>query len=59
MQEDNEQSRILIAEDQEHVREALAMLLRSQGYLVLLCSSPNEALNAGEPAVISTWPWLT
>ncbi len=46
MPEELEQPRVLIAEDQEHVREALAMLLRSQGYLVLLCSSPNEALNA-------------
>ena len=27
-------SRILIAEDQEHVREALAMLLRGKGYAV-------------------------
>jgi sigma-B regulation protein RsbU (phosphoserine phosphatase) len=41
---DNEQPTILIAEDQEHVREALAMLLRVQGYAVLLCASPQEAL---------------
>jgi phosphoserine phosphatase RsbU/P len=37
---------ILIAEDQEHVREALAMLLRGKGYTVELCASPNEALVA-------------
>src|SRR5215831_21290785 len=37
---------ILIAEDQEHVREALAMLLRSRGYAVRQSSSPQEALNA-------------
>jgi phosphoserine phosphatase RsbU/P len=41
-----DQSRILIAEDQEHVREALAMLLRAQGYSVLLSSSPKEALES-------------
>jgi sigma-B regulation protein RsbU (phosphoserine phosphatase) len=35
---------VLIAEDQEHVREALAMLLRSHGYSVRPCSSPQEAL---------------
>jgi sigma-B regulation protein RsbU (phosphoserine phosphatase) len=34
---------ILIAEDQEHVREALAMLLRGKGYAVVLCASPAEA----------------
>ena len=33
-----DQSTILIAEDQEHVREALAMLLRGHGYLVVLCA---------------------
>ncbi len=37
---------ILIAEDQEHVREALAMLLRGEGYSVVLCASPGEALTA-------------
>jgi len=37
---------ILIAEDQEHVREALAMLLCVHGYSVALCASPNEALLA-------------
>src|SRR5271169_6125391 len=42
---DNEKPTILIAEDQEHVREALAMLLRANGYPVLLCASPQEALN--------------
>ena len=52
MTDSNENSRILIAEDQEHVREALAMLLRSQGYSVLLSSSPQEALNsAGQQTI--------
>src|SRR5690348_7537582 len=37
---------ILIAEDQEHVREALAMLLRGHSYTVVLCASPGEALAA-------------
>src|SRR5450755_4402946 len=41
----NEPTTILIAEDQEHVREALAMLLRAHGYITLLCASPNEALS--------------
>ena len=41
-----DKSTILIAEDQEHVREALAMLLRGHGYDVQLCASPNEALTA-------------
>ncbi|HKD84085.1 MAG TPA: fused response regulator/phosphatase [Terriglobales bacterium] len=36
----------MIAEDQEHVREALAMLLRGHDYSVVLCASPNEALVA-------------
>jgi len=44
----NEESVILIAEDQEYVREALAMLLRGQGYSVTLCASPNEALTAAQ-----------
>lgn len=44
MTDDNEQEKVLIAEDQEHVREALAMLLRTQGYPVLTCASPQEAL---------------
>jgi phosphoserine phosphatase RsbU/P len=44
MPNDNEQPRVLIAEDQEHVREALAMLLRAHDYSVLLCSSPEEAV---------------
>ena len=43
-----DQSTILIAEDQEHVREALAVLLRGHGYSVTLCSSPNEALAAAQ-----------
>ena len=42
----NEESFVLIAEDQEYVREALAMLLRGQGYSVALCASPDEALTA-------------
>jgi sigma-B regulation protein RsbU (phosphoserine phosphatase) len=41
-----ETSKILIAEDQEHVREALAMLLRAHGYSVLLSSTPAEALES-------------
>ncbi len=41
-----EESVILVAEDQEYVREALAMLLRGEGYSVTLCASPNEALTA-------------
>jgi sigma-B regulation protein RsbU (phosphoserine phosphatase) len=43
-----EESTILVAEDQEHVREALAMLLRGHDYSVTLCASPNEALAAAE-----------
>jgi len=45
---DQEQPVVLIAEDQEYVREALAMLLRGQGYSVTLCASPNEALTAAK-----------
>ena len=41
-----EPTTILIAEDQEHVREALAMLLRGHGYSVVLSASPGEALAA-------------
>ncbi len=41
-----ENSTILVAEDQEHVREAIAMLLRAHGYSVVLCASPGEALAA-------------
>src|SRR5579863_832731 len=37
---------ILIADDQEHVREALALLLRAHGYAVVLCASPGEAIAA-------------
>jgi serine phosphatase RsbU (regulator of sigma subunit) len=44
----NEESFILIAEDQEYVREALAMLLRGRGYSVTLCASPQEALTAAQ-----------
>ncbi len=44
----SENPTILIAEDQEHVREALAMLLRGHGYSVKLCASPNEALSAAQ-----------
>jgi serine phosphatase RsbU (regulator of sigma subunit) len=41
-------STILVADDQEHVREAIAMLLRGDGYSVVLCSSPGEALAAAQ-----------
>ena len=44
----DEESVILIAEDQEYVREALAMLLRGHGYCVQLCASPNEAITAAQ-----------
>ena len=37
---------ILIADDQEHVREALALLLRGQQYSIVLSASPGEALAA-------------
>src|ERR1700751_2341287 len=37
---------ILIADDQEHVREALALLLRGHGYSVALSASPAEAIAA-------------
>jgi len=37
-------AKILVADDHEHVREALAMMLRGDGYEVSLCSSPQEAL---------------
>lgn len=43
-----DKSTILIAEDQEHVREALAMLLRGHAYEVQLCASPGEALAAAQ-----------
>ena len=43
-------STILVAEDQEHVREAIAMLLRGHGYSVVLCASPGEAVAAAEQA---------
>jgi phosphoserine phosphatase RsbU/P len=43
-----QKSTILIAEDQEHVREALAMLLRGHGYAVTLCASPQDALSAAQ-----------
>ena len=46
MTHDTHPFEILVAEDQEHVREALAMLLRSRDYVVRLCSSPQEALQA-------------
>ncbi len=42
----NPKARVLIAEDQEHVREALAMLLRGDGYTIELCSTPQEAMSA-------------
>ncbi len=43
-----DQSTILVAEDQEHVREALSLLLRGHGYSVMLCSSPGEAMAAAQ-----------
>jgi serine phosphatase RsbU (regulator of sigma subunit) len=43
-----DQLTILIAEDQEHVREALSMLLRGNGYSVVLCSSPSEAMASAQ-----------
>jgi sigma-B regulation protein RsbU (phosphoserine phosphatase) len=45
-------SEILVADDQEHVREALAMLLRSKGYSVRQSSSPQEALRTAEQEFI-------
>lgn len=39
---------ILIADDQEHVREAISMLLRGAGYSVVLCSTPAEAVAAAK-----------
>jgi sigma-B regulation protein RsbU (phosphoserine phosphatase) len=45
MTADTNHFEILIAEDQEHVREALAMLLRSHGYSVRQSSTPQEALS--------------
>ncbi len=39
---------VLIADDQEHVREALAMLLRGHGYGVVLCGSPQDAIAAAQ-----------
>jgi serine phosphatase RsbU (regulator of sigma subunit) len=47
----HEESLILVAEDQEYVREALAILLRGQGYSVSLCSSPHEALTAAQQRI--------
>jgi sigma-B regulation protein RsbU (phosphoserine phosphatase) len=41
-------STILVADDQEHVREAIAMLLRGHGYSVVLCASPGEAFSAAQ-----------
>ena len=46
MQKPSPKAKVLIAEDQEHVREALAMLLRGDGYEVELCSTPQEAVSA-------------
>ena len=43
-----ESSTILIADDQEHVREAIAMLLRGHGYSVVLSASPAEAVSAAQ-----------
>lgn len=39
---------VLVADDHEHVREALAMMLRGDGYQVWLCSSPQEAVSVAE-----------
>jgi sigma-B regulation protein RsbU (phosphoserine phosphatase) len=39
---------VLVADDHEHVREALAMMLRGDGYHVCLCSSPQEAVSIAE-----------
>jgi phosphoserine phosphatase RsbU/P len=41
-----DQPTILIADDQEHVREALALLLRGHGYSIVLAASPAEATAA-------------
>lgn len=41
-------ARVLVADDQEHVREALAMLLRGDGYAVELCSTPQAAVAAAQ-----------
>jgi sigma-B regulation protein RsbU (phosphoserine phosphatase) len=41
-------AKVLVADDHEHVREALAMMLRGDGYEVALCSSPHEALTVAE-----------
>ncbi len=46
MQKASPKAKVLIAEDQEHVREALAMLLRGDGYEVELCSTPQDAVSA-------------
>ena len=43
-----DQLTILVADDQEHVREALSMLLRGHGYTVMTCSSPGEATAAAQ-----------
>lgn len=47
MNASTEPAKVLIAEDQEHVREALAMLLRGQ-HEVTMCASPQEAIAAAE-----------
>ena len=41
-------ARVLVADDHEHVREALAMMLRGDGYEVSLCTTPQEAVSAAE-----------
>jgi len=48
MSDTTDPSTILVAEDQEHVREALAMLLRGHSYSVVLCASPGEALASAQ-----------
>ncbi len=44
---------ILIADDQQDVREALRLLLSNEGYAVSLASSPQEALDAARQGKIS------
>jgi FixJ family two-component response regulator len=48
MSKHDPKAKVLVADDHEHVREALAMLLRADGYEVILCSSPQDAVSAAE-----------
>ena len=41
-----EQARVLIADDQSDVREALRLLLKAEGYITEAVSSPAAALEA-------------